>query len=804
VWAYPEEVTPTARRIRFPDWLPLLLIALLTLAYLLPILPPFASEPRLGTDIVSQFYPSKTFLKESLQAGHLPLWNPYTFSGVPFFANPQRAALLYPDTLGFLAFPLPVWFAWAQALHLFLAGAGMYLLLLHYTRSRWAGFFAAIAYAFGGFFANRLLMGHLPQMEVSAYLPLVLLLVERMLEASRISRRAVVAALVLALAFFAGFPETVFMIALVVGLRIVGEGIRRMKAGDRSGVCVLLANTGIFLLVALGLIAVQLLPTLELLGHSERVHTSFDALRVRSLPPMNVVTLLLPDFLGSVATKTAVQGGPLGEMNAYAGALTLGLAAVAWYLRSHRLAGFFTLLAATSLLLALGANTPLYHLVYVLPGFQQVAAPMRFVFLFAFAVPVLAGFSLAALLQGKAAATQLRRLVVITFGLALVALVGGIVYLGMRERVLGVFAGMIQAKYGAEEAPRRLAKLPAFYTQQCAGIGALALLAAGSGGLLLLRQRTLRTRRGSGFAALCVLLLLCDLGFYHGKYIKVLPVTEPLLLVGGDFGAFPRKDSAILRVFPLPDVSDYPDQNLIVGVPSLLGYDPIMLRDYRRTLGAIEGKAPEELDSRAPLLGNYRSPLADRWSVGYLLSRQAQTEKALTPLGFANGVYIYQRKQSDPRAYVVHEVTAASDAEALQRMARGEGGLRNGVAFVNEANALSLDTGAAEVARLTMPDPNTLIAEGDAAGKGLLVMSDTYYPGWHATVNGQETPVHRVNAGMRGVAVPAGHYRVTLRYMPTSLTVGSLLSLTTLLLAGGTSVLIFWRSRKATARLEAD
>ena len=53
--------------------------------------------------------------------------------------------------------------------------------------------------------------------------------------------------------------------------------------------------------------------------------------------------------------------------------------------------------------------------------------------------------------------------------------------------------------------------------------------------------------------------------------------------------------------------------------------------------------------------------------------------------------------------------------------------------------------------------------EVDAQSRGLLVLSENYYPGWRATVDGQTAPIYRVDSALRGVIVPRGHSRVVLQ-----------------------------------------
>ena len=75
------------------------------------------------TDLSQQFLAWRAFAADSLRAGHLPLWNPYTYAGQPFLAGFQ-SALLYPPNAIFLVLPLARAVNLSWGLHLLILGAG--------------------------------------------------------------------------------------------------------------------------------------------------------------------------------------------------------------------------------------------------------------------------------------------------------------------------------------------------------------------------------------------------------------------------------------------------------------------------------------------------------------------------------------------------------------------------------------------------------------------------------------------------------------------------------------------------------
>jgi len=67
----------------------------------------------------------------------------------------------------------------------------------------------------------------------------------------------------------------------------------------------------------------------------------------------------------------------------------------------------------------------------------------------------------------------------------------------------------------------------------------------------------------------------------------------------------------------------------------------------------------------------------------------------------------------------------------------------------------------------------------NAESAGLLILSELYYPGWRATVNGRATEIYKVDGALRGILVPQGESRIAVAYAPFSFYAGGALSLLT-------------------------
>jgi hypothetical protein len=144
-----------------------------------------------------------------------------------------------------------------------------------------------------------------------------------------------------------------------------------------------------------------------------------------------------------------------------------------------------------------------------------------------------------------------------------------------------------------------------------------------------------------------------------------------------------------------------------------------------------------------------------------------------------------------PRAWIVHRLMPAQDADELKRRIQDPS-----VNFATTAVSLDVlpsleECSDAGVWSFDRPDSDTMRINADLRCRGLLVVSETFYPGWEATVDGKPQPIHEVFGALRGVVLAAGNHRVEMRYRPWVVTLGAALSFSALVL----SLLLIFRSR---------
>ncbi len=389
------------RNSQLPDWFtPRRFAVFLLLAFVLAF--PgiwMGTETFFRSDYGVMAYPAAHYLRESIRAGELPLWNPLSNCGAPFLAQ-WGTLCLYPGSLFFVALPMP----WALGvfclLHLWLGGLGARALAERWTGNRFAAAVAGTAFALNG--ASLACITWPNYCVALGWMPWIVLLTEQAWREG--GRKLVLAALAGTMQMLTGVPELVVMTWGLLGLLLFAEAVLSSKYlafASGSDKCWTIPDRGmigrflaIILLIA-ALSAAQLLPFFDLLAHSQRDAAYRDARW--PMPPWGWANLLVPLFrYGQTPQGFWIQVGQEFLSSYYLGLAPLALALLAvWKARERRV---WLLAGATAfiLVMALGDAGFLYTaLKNLLPGGGIARFPVKFVLLAAFTVPMLAAFGVA-------------------------------------------------------------------------------------------------------------------------------------------------------------------------------------------------------------------------------------------------------------------------------------------------------------------------------------------------------------------------------------------------------------------------
>ncbi|MEO6726954.1 MAG: hypothetical protein ABIU20_01625, partial [Blastocatellia bacterium] len=363
-------------------------------------------------DAVFWFFPAYKFAAEQIAAGALPLWNPYQYGGLPFFAEWQSGTL---DPLNWL-----YWIATTSrmlTLSLELSFALGLLAMFGYARSlsftRRASIFAAVIFALSGFLVGRTLYPGF--LRIVALAPLVLCFTERLSQRGR-WRDVVFGALVITWQIFAAHPQPLIYCSLLA----CAYALFRLWTADngsrveftRPPVPVslrlrFLSQFALMFVAGIGLASVQLFPAFEFATKSVRQEWPFELFTLHSLHPASLAVTLFPFFHGS--GKTIYQLPYWGsywhhnEAQIYLGAMAMAMAVAgmiaAWRAR-WRTGMFWIVVAVIGTVLAMGKYADgVARLLYHVPLISHFRSPNRHWMEVTIAVAVLTGYAVDRLLK---------------------------------------------------------------------------------------------------------------------------------------------------------------------------------------------------------------------------------------------------------------------------------------------------------------------------------------------------------------------------------------------------------------------
>jgi hypothetical protein len=753
----------------------------------------FRGEAFFGRDVAPFFYPMKHFLASTVRAGELPLWNPWVAGGEPFFASLQPG-LLYPGSLVLYGLPMPAAFDWLIMLHYPLAGAGLALLLRRWGHGWTAAVLGGSVFMLGGFLSS--LGNFVNNLQTVAWLPWIFIAWDRVLDGGRI-KDLLLFAVLCGIAFLGGEPQ---MLTLGLGL-VFAHGLFKAEARDlgRGKQTAAFVIAGI---LAVALVSVQLLPFAEYMSHSvRRLPIDLEYASSRSLESAGALHFLLPPALRSGAHGFSTRFMASSEvpwiLSVYAGGITLAFALIgALRGRGARWTVFWLTAAALSVLLALGSHSPLYRALFTwVPPFRPFRYPEKFLLFGALAVSVFAA-------QGTDRWLDIGRPpvgeegIVRRVGVWLPILAVGGLYVGLAAGLASI-DGLLPAACGRWLGEALLCEDPVgaagLYERIALRIAALIVCL----GVVTWLHRSGRLRRSLA-SAIVVALAVVDLTLAHRDVNPSVEsdvyVTAPWTADALDELMSPRGDvryrgsphhaamGSIVTVRGAWELSnmylDYqtmgPNVGQIFGFPMQDGLQGVELISVALTNeAALRAWSDNPLRFlRAMNVGFYADATVSADSIAGLTPAASHPELPIR---------IYAVPDPVARLHLVGDYEIRDgQASALRRVLEDDFPLGDRIVLETEPR-VDLDSMASGRILSRADRTNQVTAKVSASGPMLAVLSDRWYPGWKATVNGVEAPVLRANGVFRAVPVPAGVSDVEFCFAPGSILIGAAISLAGLL-----------------------
>jgi hypothetical protein len=778
------------------------------------------ANPILG-DQFYQFHPWQVAAWEMVARGELPTWNPAINGGQPLFGN-GLAGILSPFNLASRFFPFTASYAVGALLRLWVAGGFTYLYARAIGLSLPASWLAMISFTLSGPLISWLWA---TPSHVLVWFPALLWTGEKLLTMRHL-RWALAAAGALALLILSSQPEIAFQIGVVWAIYLLcrawwlegslGQALRRHAAG-----WALVAALGV------GLGAVELLGFVDALRDSFILHHR--QLAESATEPANLATWLrrlflswqewptlittfMPRFLGREADESYWY--PFGnsiENNSYAGVLPLLLAIfalwAAWRDRTNPARRWIWLWGGIALgTIGVATSLPLLAAVRDLP-FLSLTLPTRLRGPYVFAVAILAGFGLDLLLN-----TKRRRpfWILLASAAAINIVLVATAYIGFTHFASQLIASgraYMEANAGSPALDRPLAELYVLVaTRQEAKLAmlrpsnpimVLPLLVAGAVALLfwLRRKGNIST---TGLACALIVITWLDLLWIGAGFNSAVPAawlepTPPAI-------TYLQNQPGIFRVVGTNLILN-PNMSMLTHLEDVRGYDALAINRYQELLAGLDGYAPSGYHN---YFRHLNDPRLDLFNATYGLSRTPPSDPRWQPvLSDPSGVTLYRSQSALPRAYGVYAAEVVANAEqSLARTLDTNFDPRHSVVLEETPAGWSppaIPPSEAPQITFNKRRATTVQMEVNTPMPALLVLLDTYAPGWHATVDQQPTPIYPANHAFRAVVVPAGHHTVTFTYAPPLLAIGAMISGGSLLVLLG--LLVWLCARRRTVRL---
>ena len=755
-------------------------------------------------------YAFRDFAAQWLRStGSFPLWNPYLFGGMPYVAA-MHGDIFYPTFLLRLLMQTGAAMTWGMILHVFFSGCFTWVFLHRALRIGYvASIIGGLAYMMGGNVAGQVSPGHDGKIFVATLLPLVLFFVHRGVRDGRAWAWGALAVSV-TLAVLTPHPQLLQYLLLVSGAYALYLALSADATGHQLARPLAVRRLALAAVaVAIGMLggAIQFWPLMEYIPWSPRaVDKGWEHAISYSLPPEEILNTYLPQFSGVLRNYAGRNGIHLHSE--YIGAAVLVLAGLAFSAGQIKrsMIWFWTGTLVVATLWALGGYTPFFHLVYLVPGTKSFRAPSTMLYVMSFCTAIFAAIGAERAIDGK----MRTKYAIVTGVLGLLVAV-----MASSGALTNVAMALVPTGYGLED--RVMANASALTLGAWRSFGVVAVTVA----LCLAASQRMIAARFVGFALAAVVAV--DLWSIERLYWMFAPPTSELY----------AGDAVIDYIKKQPE----PGRVLALAVQDLTGTrrDPYLGSGEGKGTGfmvhgirSVSGYHGNELGRYDELTGwdtnDYLKQLANPQLRQLLNVRYLYANGTKPPLEGAtmvagpvtnaagNSVSLFELPGEHADAWVTLLTVKVPDANALATLQNPQFDARTAM-LVDPSSTLptqpvpSTPPPRSDVrvhATTWTPGHIVLALDQPAPANAALVVSENFYPGWTATVDGKATAVERADYVLMGLALPAGAKNVELTFTSPRFQTGKLLTL----LALGAAVLwmivgvVIGRSRAAGTGLQ--
>lgn len=720
------------------------------------------------SDAYSQFFMWKYLAVDLIKSGNWPLWNNYSFSGTPFLATYHSATLL-PFNLLLL---LPKYFGWG--IYIFgqtlVAALGMYYLCGSYTKNPAARICAGIVFSLSGLMMTWVEFG--TGVWAAAMLPWTIGSLEYYFN---LKQRKYLFLITISFVFLylSGHAQlTVYStILFFIHLTYKAKTSKSFKIAN-------LFEPVFFWLLSVGIVMVQVLPTLDLFKYSIRSHEEFAKnINYGLNKPYELIRLYVADFFGNPVTGNHWDNIYYAEQSSFLGTLTLPLIFPLLFKKFRSaVSNYWFVIFGVCLILAIESPLTLWFYSQPLPLLTYSSAS-RIFFILSFAAGILVSLGITKFQEDKQFAKWTGRT-----GLILLAILSGIL-----TGFLAVILTVKDYSYTSSDLVQMVANFKVSLKNSAVPVLILLFLYITS---LFSRKKLV--------IWVVVFVAFFDLGRYFWKHTPfvpsniVFPETPITQYLENQKGLF-RVARADHDIFP-------PNTWLAYRLQSVEGYDPLSLESYGRYFNKVNGSPFSSSVGRFDELSNYPTPYLDALNVKYFMAVK-RDENGVIPGDYLSyklrsleykvliddrNSVILENPNALERAYFVDNIQrVTNDADELKFLNTQFDPLKS--VIVNTFDELSKpdpEANKSGVIKITGYFPNKVLLSTETESNSFVVLADSYDKNWHLKMNSLDVKLYKVNGALRGFEVPAGKNNFEMFYYPQSFKIGLKLSMMSLSVFG--------------------
>lgn len=687
------------------------------------------------SDVLHLNLPLKITLSASLKSHQWPLWTSLIGNGFPLLAEGQIGTFYLPNLIMFRFFDPIFAYNTNLVISYVIAAFGMYLFSKKLGMSRIISTYISFLFTFSGFLAVHL--NHFNLIQASSLTPL-LFWIAVCLWKTPSGRYSILFALILSQQIFTGHFYIVFISLTGVGLFWLFLFLFHLYPNKISIRYILRRFSALVIVMVLsfGLSAIQLLPTIELWGNSvRRSGLDFDTVTSFAYPYKHILTFFNPYALGSPADGSykAVTSEWIifWENTGYIGLIPILLAIASLFFIKRTKIKIFLSLSIISFLLVLGRNSPLYF-IFSIPPFNFFRVPSKFLLLTTISLATLSGLTLDATIRKIQQSIKNQTII---YKIALVC-------------ILILWAGSIVDLYRFSYSYPPISPSSPW----------------------------LEKPESYSYVA--------------DTKNRILTIAAPA--AWNDI--FLKRGWQDMQPFIYFRNSLYPNYNMLFDIKQVDYNTGGIVPSRLSYMNNFIKKVDLDDDHKIASLDGISYTIASLMSVEYLISAFPLTDPQLALAHVINPsdddlnpFFIYQNKIFRGRAYTSYMTLLVNTVEQFHKSLSRSNFLSDQSVLI-EDNALLLPSQIQNISfhEIYSDTNNEVVIATNNNREGILVLTDTYYPGWMATIDDKKTEIYRVNIFQKGIRLPEGSHIIRFSYHSASFEYGKLITIVTaIIIASG-------------------